>query len=243
MAYYAYWRKTGPLKRYEVRVNNGQKYGSLLGFDAREMCTSFAQDWEVCRQEDFLLKSDFVKPLSVDDAVWEKIIEFALEQSEDTSALEKALPEWIGSHINLWSRLSELSTFCATVDSLLPKPYWIIAITIVEDTDLQNYLASKDDYYSLLHLNESKPSELDDQWEFLGFDVADDGRLSGLMNCGYGESEEDATSTFAASLNQYHLFMDIEQADKFRLYSNRRVEEHAPFFIYGLFKVACYSKP
>jgi len=223
-----------------MNVSDSQTYGSLLSFDAREMCVPSEQEWDTCRLDVALIKSDIVKPLSVDNAVWKRVIDVANPQSQNSILVEKAVPQWIGSHIDLWSNLSDLQTFCAEVDGLLPKPYWIIAISIMEDLDLLNYLRSKADFESLIHLNEAQPSQINDQWEFLGFDVADAGRLSGLTNCFYTEIEKTySTKTFEPSLNQFHLFEDIEQANNFRLYSNQRVKEHSPFFIYGLFKITC----
>jgi hypothetical protein len=75
-------------------------------------------------------------------------------------------------------------------------------------------------------------------WPFLGFDVGSGGLLSGLMNCGYEDDERTAmTELWGPRLNEHHLFEDAESAFVFRHVTNRRVPEHAPFFVYGLWLI------
>jgi hypothetical protein len=76
------------------------------------------------------------------------------------------------------------------------------------------------------------------EWPSLGFDVGGAGLLSGLMNCGYEDAERPAlVEEWAPRLNEHHLFTDAESAFAFRLETNRRVVEDAPFFVYGLWVV------
>ncbi len=72
--------------------------------------------------------------------------------------------------------------------------------------------------------------------ELLGYDVADNGMLSGLMNCGYEASEREAAQAkWRGALNEHHLFAAVADALAFRTYAEARVPEHAPFFVYGLY--------
>lgn len=71
----------------------------------------------------------------------------------------------------------------------------------------------------------------------LGYDVADAGRISGLMNCGYTGEHAELQDRFARHLNRNHLFSDRERALHFRRVADRRVPEHAPFFVYGLYRL------
>ena len=60
------------------------------------------------------------------------------------------------------------------------------------------------------------------------------------MNCGYMPDQEDVQAMqnrWATHLNDHHLFDDPKQADEFRLLSNQRVEEHAPFFVFGIYRI------
>lgn len=72
---------------------------------------------------------------------------------------------------------------------------------------------------------------------FLGYDVADAGRISGLMNCGYTSDHAELRERFARHLNRHHLFSDRERALHFRRVTDTRVPEHAPFFVYGLYRL------
>jgi hypothetical protein len=79
---------------------------------------------------------------------------------------------------------------------------------------------------------------IDAGWERLGYDVADDFTLSGLCNCGY-EAEEAAglRPAWSPELNHHGLFGDPRAALRFCSLTDARVPEHAPFFVYGLYRV------
>jgi hypothetical protein len=136
------------------------------------------------------------------------------------------LPDWIGPNRPLWEDLETLKKCLSTVDSA-PRPFWIIAISLDGDSQTVPYAAQ------LLRL---RPP---DSWEFLGFDVSDSGLLSGLSNCGYDASEMAGMRLkWGQSLNQFHLFDDLTTAITFRDFTDARVPEHAPFYVYGLWKIA-----
>jgi len=73
----------------------------------------------------------------------------------------------------------------------------------------------------------------------LGFDVADRWLLSGLTNCVH-RSEPDFAGLkhdYEPFLNRFHLFDDSEIANTFRHVSDGRVPDHAPFFVFSLWRV------
>jgi len=77
--------------------------------------------------------------------------------------------------------------------------------------------------------------EVQPNWEFLGFDVADGVCISGLCNCGYNESEATILRReWGHRLNAHGLFSNVVDALAFRQLTDERVPEHAPFFIYEL---------
>ena len=78
---------------------------------------------------------------------------------------------------------------------------------------------------------------MSEAWEFLGFDVADEWLLSGLSNCGYGDDAEPLRREWAGHLNGHHLFDNLDKAIEFEALTDKRVEEHAPFFIYGIYSI------
>jgi hypothetical protein len=84
------------------------------------------------------------------------------------------------------------------------------------------------------------PDRIQPEWRFLGYDVADLGGLSGLANCGFSPELEDREALqrrWGAKLNDCHLFDDLEHAREFKDFSNRRVAEHAPFYVDGIWLV------
>ena len=83
------------------------------------------------------------------------------------------------------------------------------------------------------------PRSKDPEWPLIGYDVADAARLSGLSNCYYsGDQDDRGAEQYAEHLNDKHLFSNLEQAMQYCLVTDIRVPEHAPFFVYGLYRVA-----
>lgn len=72
-------------------------------------------------------------------------------------------------------------------------------------------------------------------WPVLGYDVADEWLVSGLVNCGYAREEKQRLSkVWIVSLTRHGLFRDANAAIDFVKVANERVPEHAPFFVYEL---------
>lgn len=72
---------------------------------------------------------------------------------------------------------------------------------------------------------------------FLGYDVADSFLTSGLMNCGYANEAAELRERWARHLNLHHLFSERARALHFCRITNERIPEHAPFFVYGLYRL------
>lgn len=106
---------------------------------------------------------------------------------------------------------------------------WRIAITVIDNPESSEQHPSWD-----FPLSWPEPEP---RTEFLGYDVGDAGLLSGLMNCGYDEEAAELRERFARHLNHHHLFYDRERALHFARLTNERVPEHAPFFVYGLYRL------
>lgn len=106
---------------------------------------------------------------------------------------------------------------------------WLIAITIQKEPERKEF-------------STWGVGEVDTSWELLGYDIADQGMLSGLSNCMYNEKETvNLQPVWSPHLNEHHLFNDIAYAVKFRTLTELRVPEHAPFAVYGLYKIAVSS--
>jgi hypothetical protein len=198
----------------------------LLGFDAREMWLSPQDYWPDSRKKMYLLRYDVVRPLSTATSVWRAVFD------ADTS-LQR--PQWIGPIQSLWASLATLQEYMDTAWSERTLPYWIIAVILQEDVceseDLQEWYARASNII---------PSLRDPAWAFLGYDVSDKWLLSGLSNCGYGTNESEIQilrETYASSLNEQHLFDSIKPAVDFMHVSDERVQEHAPFFVFGIWLI------
>ena len=88
----------------------------------------------------------------------------------------------------------------------------------------------------MLNHQPTVPASLNSDWRLLGYDVADEHALSGLMNCGYTPQEKPSlAATYAPHLNAFGLFDDPKLADAYVLVSDERVEEHRPFYRYALY--------
>src|ERR1700733_6448871 len=209
---------------------------ALLGFDAREMCLTGLRAPQPGggRPTQFLLRTDLEHVLSADTMVWPSILEnaFTLEKSA-----EPPQHEWIGMNAPFWDDLGALHKAVAKRESDPDHPFWLIAATW--HTDLGFEQEGKQEGKILgPHLAPTAPERPDTAWQFLGFDVADGGFISGLSNCGYDEERDGLAAEWARHLNRYHLFDDLQRAFKFRGLTNVRVPEHAPFFVIGLWLIA-----
>jgi len=77
-----------------------------------------------------------------------------------------------------------------------------------------------------------------EQYELLGYDVADYDLLGGLTNCGYSPQEAASLApVWAPRLNEWHLFDNPEHATAFAAVTDQRVPEHAPFYGYGIYQL------
>jgi hypothetical protein len=81
------------------------------------------------------------------------------------------------------------------------------------------------------------PSGTDRKWEILGWDICDRFFPSGLSNCGYGPDRDAWAAQWSEHLNRHHLFDHLPVAFAFRDRTNRRIPEHAPFLVLGLYRV------
>jgi hypothetical protein len=68
--------------------------------------------------------------------------------------------------------------------------------------------------------------------------VADSALVSGLSNCSYkAEQKHNLHLDWSEKLNEHGLFRNVEDAMGFKAVSDRRVSEHAPFWVYGLHRL------
>lgn len=201
----------------------------LLGFDARYAPPASFDTWSSSRKAQFLLRQDIVAPLSTDNSVWPSVFDYTAG-----SALNTLFPPaWTGANVGMWDNLERLTSCLHKNSALLTTPVWIIATTwfirepFHETRDVGPYPEP------------TMPPSRSKIWTLLGYDISDGSLLSGLTNCGYSPAEAQTLSTgWGSVLNHYHLFGSRKNAFKFATVANARVPEHAPFFVYGLWRSA-----
>ena len=214
----------------------------LLGFDAREMWLSGRDAWDEERKQLFLLRLDVEKPLSIDRAVWASVFDKYPAQR----------PAYIGIWEEGWEELRRLEE-CLDKHKTLLGRFYIVAFTVMKTVCTSDELAALAEYLKFLKAGDpcgaarmsgretgmADPSIVDPQWSSLGYDVADLGLTSALTNMGRlpDEDVDSLRAQWGAQLNSFHLFNHCSQANEFKNYSSRRVPEHAPFFVYGLWLI------
>ncbi len=215
----------------------------LLGFDAREMWLP-GGGWDERRKSDFLFRLDVDKPFSIDRAVWRSVIDFHPEVE----------PSYTGLFTGLWESLQHLEDCLDTAETeighCLVATFGVslTACDALERQTLDDFLTgvgpdglpAESGPLSAL----AEPSAVDDRWRFFGYDVADLAGTSALMNMGFLPGYDDTETLrarWAPDLNALHLFEDHSRAEEFKRYSNRRVAEHAPFYVVGIWRVKEWS--
>ena len=207
----------------------------LLGFDARP---PEPPAWDERRKRGFLFRPEAVKPLSIDIGVW----------PSSFSSKGVARPAWVGIFDPLWESLGRLREAVRDAGNLLGETSLAAfgritgvasaAELAVLETQLRG--VHPDGTPGELPATIADPSTIQPGWTFLGYDVADLWGLSGLMNCGFLPELEDVDALrlrWGPKLNRFHLFDSLEDARELKDLSNRRVAEHAPFFVDGIWLV------
>jgi hypothetical protein len=80
---------------------------------------------------------------------------------------------------------------------------------------------------------------VDEEAELLGYDVADEVMTSGLSNCSYSDEDKGRLRPLWGSrLNRFHLFDRADLSSQFKGITEARVPEHAPFFVFGVYRLS-----
>jgi hypothetical protein len=199
----------------------------LLGFDIRQCPGTYLQTaWNQETRRAFLLRPEVTWPLSVDTEVWPSVFDDVKEEDYPPGSVRPSL--W------LWFDLRIMHAFFLAHIKDQPQHGVSIAVVLVTKEP-----ARLNDYWEgvLYPYSQLSPREVPTEWLFLGYDVADQYQLSGLANCRYEASEISGFAvTWAARLNEHGLFQTLDDAMSFRDLTDQRVREHAPFYVYGLFR-------
>ena len=194
--------------------------------------------WSEERKRDYLYKLDVTQPYSTDTLVWPSVFDI----------FDISRPDYVGFYNDLWEDLENLRRH---INSQKNIPFHIISIVLQYNTCNRE---EKEEWQKLLagiaytsgHWIKgksfacAKPSVIDKEWALTGYDVSDMFGLSGLLNCGFSpknENIEKLKNKWSRHLNAHHLFNNLNKAVEFKNLSNERIKEHAPFFVYGIYKV------
>ena len=203
----------------------------VLGYDARLAWTTGVPLWLEQRRREYLLRPDVVQPLSTDTTVWPSV--FAAGGGAETEAeSEVQRPPWTGPIQWLWDDLGRLNAALAAAWGRNRRPCRVIAVTLMYG----RYGETERERWDKRIVGIA-PGVVSREWDFLGYDVSDEWLLSGLSNCGYGQEADALRREWAPYLNDHHLFADVDRAVEFQAMTDKRVEEHAPFFVYGIYSI------
>jgi hypothetical protein len=200
----------------------------LIGFDTREMWLDVNDLWPQDRRGDFLVIDDIDKPLSTDTLVWPSVFDID-DQLE--------VPSWRGTQ-NLWEDLQRMEDCLNQGWGSMWRPCQIIGITSLGRL-------SFDERWGV---EETTPSQINEAWAFLGYDVSDSrSLLSGLLNFSYSKDQREVLQKrWAHHLNKNHLFVKsdqaIDEANEFRKRMDEATSGHAPFRVYGLYLIRQVGK-
>lgn len=192
----------------------------IVGYDARVSFDECREHWGSERRKAYLYKEDSLVPLSTDLIVWERAFEPEPEELPFTG------------HQLLWTSFLKVRSLTKHHANIPTESENAIAIEIILHQD------DRDEISQWQELNVPvEPISLETGWKPLGYDVSDRWLLSGLSNCGFLPECEDVDllkQKWHRYLNEHHLFSDVINAFEFKIFSDARVAEHAPFFVYKL---------
>lgn len=208
----------------------------LVGFDIRLAAESYVDRWwDERHRDEYLLSPDTQWPLSVDGLVWPSMFRVAKLDS-----LPDLAPHVIDVTPGRFPDFADLEQLKKIREMSGKEGGIILAIELFTErvADGEHITYERAGITYGFEIPVTNPASLPRLTEFLGFDVADDGHMSGLTNCGYKQEEKDLLAKqWRKRLNKYGLLPSLGDAVEFREMTNARVPEHAPFWIFGIHRL------
>ena len=203
----------------------------VWGYDARVLISEQHADlrWaDESSRKSFLLRPDIDFALSVDSNVWPTVFDYNPRIAAIMSSVSEglvAVDHDCGG--GLWLNLERMKERLKRAS----KPAVSIIVSIVLHDSL-----SIDDVDSPLSWADPIPNVLPPRNTLLGYDVANGGLLSGLLNCGYSDEElQRLGPLWRSRINRVGLIEELRDALEFRLLTEIRSGMHGPFFVFGLY--------
>jgi hypothetical protein len=213
----------------------------LVRFDVRLAQEQYvSRRWDANDRARYLLRQDVHWPLSVDTLVWPSAFFSGIFKSphfESYSTIEVDPAVDGGTQ---WLHLDAMRACYDSHRAQAPGGVFVGIELLTEkekDGDILYYILPGDIQCGVW-LEPTEPERLPEGSTLLGYDVADPSWISGLANCGYTEDDiTDLGSRWAHRLNGFGLLASLEDAVEFRHVCDERVPEHAPFWIYALWRL------
>jgi hypothetical protein len=213
----------------------------LIRFDVRVAKEQYvSRRWDANAKAQYLLRPDIEWPLSVDPLVWPSVFyseTFKSPHWESYSTIEVD-PAIDGG--DYWLELDRMRTYYDVHRALAPGGVFVgVELLSEKEAEAQTipYVLAGD-IQCAVWLEQTIPERSPEGSTLLGYDVADASEISGLANCGYTEEEvRDLAPVWANRLNSFGLLTTLEDAVAFRQVCDERVPEHAPFWIYALWRL------
>ena len=211
----------------------------IVEFDVRMAKEHYVvRRWSEDSRHQFLLRPDVEWPLSIDRSVWPSV--FFSTRFRDFRDSYSTIPVDRELEGNDWLDLERMRTYYHAHRELAPGGVFVGIELLSEKTadgPVILYEGSGGSLYGIT-LEPTLPDRLPDGSTLLGYDVADAGRISGLANCGYTDENAGALKpAWGPRLNSVGLLSTLEDAVAFRQASDERVPEHAPFWVYALWRL------
>jgi hypothetical protein len=211
----------------------------LIGFDIRWLSKpGFLDFWDEPRRQQYLIRPEVAYPLSIDRHVWPSRFSLPglLEPVASVADLDGVAG---GQHFDtfaFWANLTDM------VSNYRPagEPDCVIGVALlIPQVQRAGAKGPADPWRAFVTGQHTDPDEPGEKWVPLGCDVANDGYLSGLSNCGMFESERQSVrGRWSASLNEFGLFNSPETAQSFCDEANTRLKEDGPFHVFELFLIS-----
>jgi hypothetical protein len=205
---------------------------AIVGYDMRLRAEDYAAArWPADVRERFLLRPEIPWPLAIDTMVWPSLFTFGGADAgfrrffTPVPTVDVRPTDIRQMHLDLWCDPAAMRRAAGSATALA------VACELVAEDDR---LAADRFWREALAL-EVRAASLPAGWRLLGHDVADQGFVSGLSNCGYGDDERAVwRRRWAGLLNEAGLFVALADAVAFRDAMDARVSEHRPFEVFAL---------
>jgi len=210
----------------------------LIRFDVRLHKDDYPPDfWNESHRDQFLLSPEIEWPLSCDPLVWPSVFFSKIFRNEVTGACGSIEVDPDVDDGNYWLNLEQMKTHYET-HKLPGTKGVLVAFHLftekIPDDGVILYSVSNGIQCGII-VNPTTPKLCPEGSEFFGYDVADAAWISGLSNCGYSSDEKRVLrKQWGSRLNSLGLLDTLDDALEFRRLSDKRVAEHAPFWIYGI---------